>query len=88
MPRRRGQSAGENSQKAICECKFLCRGIGPTGYVRGSATTVSMTAADRVAGILRKTGRLRICALIGRHRLINLAVRLLNKPRTNRSWLA
>src|SRR5262249_52312017 len=47
-----------------------------------------MTAADRVAGIPRKTGGLPIRALIGHRRLIIHAVCPVNRARANRAWLA
>jgi hypothetical protein len=71
----------EDSQRATCERRFLCHGIDPKQSVRCSATTASMTAADLVAVILQKIGGTPIRALIGHHRLIRLAVLLLN-----RSW--
>ena len=48
----------EDSQKATCESRSQCQGIAPTEFVRCSAMTASMTAADLVAGILQKTGGL------------------------------
>ena len=93
MPRRHCQSAGggrsddrraapvEDSQKATCECRSQCQGIGPTEFVRCPAMTASMTAADLVAGILQKTGGMPVRALIGHHRLISLTVLLLKGSR-------
>jgi hypothetical protein len=75
-------------RKRLASVGFCSHGIGPMELVRCSAATASMTAADLVTGILRRTGGMPIRAPIGRHRLISLAVRPLNRARAKRAWLA